>query len=70
MSPAQEPLDLTIILPTRNEAANVAPLVKAIGAALAGGRWRYELLFVDDSTDEDPGRNPETGWRNARSRSG
>ena len=49
-----ETIDLTIILPTRNEAANVVPLVAAIGTALATGRYPYELLFVDDSTDNTP----------------
>ena len=49
-------VDLTIILPTRNEAENIAPLVKAIMMALDTGRYPYELLFVDDSDDETPER--------------
>ena len=44
-------VDLTIILPTRNEAENIQPLILALEAALATGRWSYELLFVDDSDD-------------------
>jgi len=41
---------LTVIAPTFNEVANVAPLVASIAAALTGVDW--ELVFVDDdSTD-------------------
>lgn len=44
---------LTVIVPTRDEAQNVAPLVARCDAALA----RYpgaEILFVDDSDDSTP----------------
>ncbi len=47
-----EPL-LTIILPTYNEAANVRPLLATIHASLDPD-IAYEVLFVDDSTDETP----------------
>jgi len=44
------PIELSIIVPTKNEADNVVPLVTALAAALAGIRW--EVVFVDDdSTD-------------------
>ncbi|HOU42024.1 MAG TPA: glycosyltransferase [Promineifilum sp.] len=45
-------VELTIIVPTRNEVANVAPLLDRLGAALAGRS--FEVLFVDDSTDATP----------------
>lgn len=45
-------VELTIIVPTRNEVANVAPLLDRLGAALAGRS--FEVLFVDDSTDTTP----------------
>lgn len=47
---ARLPLELAVVLPTYNEAANVAPMVAAIETALAGIVW--EAIFVDDdSTD-------------------
>ena len=45
-------VDTTVVVPTRNEAANVAPLVRRLGVALAGRD--VEVLFVDDSTDGTP----------------
>jgi dolichol-phosphate mannosyltransferase len=42
---------VSIVVPVRNEADNVAPLVEEIAAAL-DGRWKYEIVYVDDgSTD-------------------
>lgn len=46
---------LTIILPTYNEAANVTPLLAAIRESL-GFDILYEVLFVDDSSDDTPRR--------------
>lgn len=43
-------MDVTVIVPTRNEQANVAELVRQLAAAL--GRRRAEILFVDDSEDD------------------
>jgi dolichol-phosphate mannosyltransferase len=43
---------LSIVVPTRNEAGNVEPLVTGIAAAVRG--IPTELIFVDDSTDETP----------------
>ena len=42
---------LSIIVPVRNEAENVKPLIAEIAAAL-DGRWNYEIIYVNDgSTD-------------------
>ena len=42
---------VSIVVPVRNEADNVAPLVAEIAAAL-DGRWAYEIVYVNDgSTD-------------------
>jgi dolichol-phosphate mannosyltransferase len=42
---------VSIVVPVRNEAENVAPLIAEIAAAL-DGRWVYEIIYVDDgSTD-------------------
>jgi putative flippase GtrA len=49
---APQPPDVTIVIPTRNEAGNIAALVDRLGPALA--QHRAELLFVDDSDDNTP----------------
>jgi glycosyltransferase involved in cell wall biosynthesis len=42
---------VSIVVPVRNEADNVAPLIAEIAAAL-DGRWTYEIIYVNDgSTD-------------------
>ncbi len=42
---------VSIVVPVRNEAENVAPLIAEIVASL-DGRWIYEIIYVDDgSTD-------------------
>ncbi|MFT4281117.1 glycosyltransferase [Microbacterium sp.] len=51
-------MDLSIIVPTYNEAPNVAELVRRVAAALDGAdggvRTDAEIIFVDDSTDDTP----------------
>jgi dolichol-phosphate mannosyltransferase len=42
---------VSIVVPVRNEADNVAPLIAEITRAL-DGRWAYEIIFINDgSTD-------------------
>ena len=42
---------VSIVVPVRNEADNIAPLIAEIAAAL-DGRWAYEIVYVNDgSTD-------------------
>jgi dolichol-phosphate mannosyltransferase len=42
---------VSIVVPVRNEAENVSPLIAEIAAAL-DGRWVYEIIYVNDgSTD-------------------
>ncbi len=44
-------MDLSVVVPVRNEAENIAPLVAEIAAAL-DGLITYEIIYVDDgSTD-------------------
>jgi dolichol-phosphate mannosyltransferase len=48
------PIDVSIVVPVRNEEGNVAPLIAEIAAAL-DGRWAYEIIYVNDgSTDRTP----------------
>jgi dolichol-phosphate mannosyltransferase len=47
---------VSIVVPVRNEAENIAPVIGEIAAAL-DGRWNYEIIYVDDgSTDATPER--------------
>lgn len=42
---------VSIVVPVRNEAGNVSPLIAEIAAAL-DGRWPFEIIYVNDgSTD-------------------
>lgn len=50
---------VSIVVPVRNEAENIAPLVAEIAAAL-DGRWAYEIVYVNDgSTDATAARLAE-----------
>ncbi len=51
--------DYSVIVPVRNEAGNIAPLIAEIGAAMesmraAGGAAHapYEIIYVDDGSDD------------------
>jgi dolichol-phosphate mannosyltransferase len=46
----EAPLELSVIIPTLNEAGNVEPLLERIGIALAGIEW--EAIFVDDGSSD------------------
>ena len=51
--PSSDPaaVNVSIVVPVRNEADNVAPLIAEIAATL-DGRWAYEIIYVNDgSTD-------------------
>jgi dolichol-phosphate mannosyltransferase len=46
-----EPPLLSVVVPVRNEAPNVAPLIAEIEAALAP--FAFEILYVDDGSSDD-----------------
>ena len=51
MPPSDTEVAVSIIVPVRNEAENIVPLIAEIAAAL-DGRWAYEIIYVNDgSTD-------------------
>ncbi|HZR88559.1 MAG TPA: glycosyltransferase family 2 protein [Bradyrhizobium sp.] len=59
---------VSIVVPVRNEADNILPLIEEISAAL-DGRWAYEIIYVNDgSTDATAERLSEamTRWPNIR----
>lgn len=57
--------DVTVVVPTRNEAGNVVELLRRLDVAL--GSLRAEVLFVDDSDDETPSVIRAAAARSGRS---
>lgn len=53
-SPRSGPVELTVVVPTYNERANVSELIRLLRTALAGVSW--EAVFVDDDS-------PDRTWR-------
>jgi glycosyltransferase involved in cell wall biosynthesis len=47
-------VDVSIVVPVRNEADNVAPLVKEIVGAL-DGHWAYEIIYINDGSTDATG---------------
>ncbi|UPK31541.1 glycosyltransferase family 2 protein [Bradyrhizobium sp. 186] len=45
---------VSIVVPVRNEADNIAPLIEEISAAL-DGRWVYEIIYVNDGSTDATG---------------
>src|SRR5689334_5042223 len=43
---------VSVVVPVRNEAENVAPLADEIAAAMTG-RWSFEVIFVNDGSTDD-----------------
>jgi len=51
LSPSDTDVAVSIVVPVRNEAENIIPLITEIAAAL-DGRFAYEIIYVNDgSTD-------------------
>jgi dolichol-phosphate mannosyltransferase len=42
---------VSVVVPVRNEAGNIAPLVAEIAAALEG-KWRFEIVYVNDGSND------------------
>ncbi|NWG24647.1 MAG: glycosyltransferase [Pseudorhodoplanes sp.] len=45
--------DISVVVPVRNEAGNIAPLVDEIASALAGRD--FEIVYVNDGSSDDTG---------------
>ena len=54
VSSMSRPLELAVVIPTFNEAANVHALVERLDAALTGRAW--EAIFVDDDSPDGTAR--------------
>ena len=48
---AARPPDFSIVLPARNEVANIAPMVAALREVMAP-LGRFEIIYVDDGSDD------------------
>lgn len=48
-------LELSVVIPVKNEAGNIVPLVGEIDDALSG-QITYEIIIVDDGSDDETGR--------------
>src|SRR6185312_15783516 len=44
-------LAVSVVVPVRNEAGNIAPLVAEIAAAIEG-QWPFEVVYVDDGSSD------------------
>jgi len=47
-----KPIDLTIVIPVLNEVENLRPLVEEIAAALSQANLNYEIIIVDDGSED------------------
>jgi dolichol-phosphate mannosyltransferase len=47
-------MNISVVIPVKNEAANVAPLFREIRSSL-DGLAAYEVIFVDDGSDDETG---------------
>ena len=45
------PPAVSVVIPVRNEAGNISPLVAEIATAL-GGRWPFEVIYVNDGSSD------------------
>ena len=45
---------VSVVVPVRNEAGNIVPLVAEIAKAL-NGQWRFEVVYVDDGSNDGTG---------------
>jgi dolichol-phosphate mannosyltransferase len=51
-SNASQPPAVSVVVPVRNEAQNLGPLVEEIATALTG-RWPFEVVYVNDGSSDD-----------------
>ncbi|MDR3441218.1 glycosyltransferase family 2 protein [Telmatospirillum sp.] len=42
---------IAVVVPVKNEADNILPLITEIAAAFSG-RWPFEIIYVDDGSDD------------------
>lgn len=71
---SQSAPDLSVVVPVRNEAANIGPLIGEIRKALVG--TAYEIVYIDDGSTDETSVNlglaaaPDLVWRRHRASCG
>jgi dolichol-phosphate mannosyltransferase len=60
--PAFDTIAVSIVVPVRNEAENIAPLIAEITAAL-GVRWDYEIIYVNDGSTDATAQQLQTAMK-------
>jgi glycosyltransferase involved in cell wall biosynthesis len=56
---------VSVVVPVRNEAENVSPLIAEIAAAL-DGRWSYEIIYVNDGSTDATAERLEAEMKSRR----
>jgi glycosyltransferase involved in cell wall biosynthesis len=51
---SESPVAVSIVVPVRNEAENIGPVIEEIAKAL-DGRWVYEIIYVNDGSTDATG---------------
>jgi dolichol-phosphate mannosyltransferase len=51
---SESPVAVSIVVPVRNEAENIAPVIEEIAKAL-DGRWAYEIIYINDGSTDATG---------------
>ena len=51
---SESPVAVSIVVPVRNEAENIAPVIEEIAKAL-DGRWVYEIIYINDGSTDATG---------------
>jgi dolichol-phosphate mannosyltransferase len=62
LSSPDQAVAVSIVVPVRNEADNIAPLIEEIAAAL-DGRWAYEIVYVNDGSTDATAERLATAMR-------
>jgi glycosyltransferase involved in cell wall biosynthesis len=63
LSPAPAPVDVSVIVPVKDEAATVAELAARIAAVLDGLGRSFEIVFVDDGSRDGTAERVRTAHR-------
>ncbi|TKB46452.1 glycosyltransferase family 2 protein [Thalassotalea mangrovi] len=45
-------MEISVVVPAKNEQENIQPLVEEINQALSG-RYKYEIIYVDDGSEDE-----------------
>jgi dolichol-phosphate mannosyltransferase len=56
-------VQLSIVVPVRNEQDNILPLLEEIHAALAGGAGDFEVIYVDDGSTDATAQRLQEGMQ-------